>query len=174
MTASAFLAVVPPNDALVMSLIDALAAERRQVEIIRDALTAQRDGVARDDAQTVDDSVFATQRALMTLQAARTHRRSVCKHLTGSADAPLGDLDAALGTRMTDVLRRERDALMAAAADLVRELGVNRRVLQEAITRGNALVQALVGAPEPHATYAAPDRSSPEQSVGGRLIDRRA
>jgi FlgN protein len=158
---------------LLTALADAFAAERRQVETLRDTILRQRDGVARDDVTAVDDSVFAMQRTLVTLQVARRQRRAICRRIFGSEDTPLRDLDSALGADMTDALRTERDALLAAARRLARDIEINRRVLQQALHQGSALVPVLAGGAE-SPTYTGPMDPGTDRAAGGLVLDTRA
>lgn len=138
----------PVSPAALDALSDALVAERKLIDELTEIVLRQRAAVAVDDLQAVDDSVFATHRLLLTLGEARKGRRSInvivgCKPETG-----VKHLEDALGPWMTPRLRNAREELQISAARLSREIGINRRILREAIANSDAFVRAVVGAPK--------------------------
>jgi hypothetical protein len=126
-----------PEISPVDSLTDALATERRLLEELIALLRRQRTAVENDDLQSVDDSVFSTHRVLVTLSEARRRRRNLNTLIGQREDLAIDALDDALGSRMTDVLRRARDELQLAARSLSCEVALNRRILREALTTGD-------------------------------------
>jgi hypothetical protein len=137
----------PVPAAALDALCDALNSECRLIEELIEIVLRQRAAVAVDDLQAIDDSVFATHRVLLTLGEARKGRRSInamagCKEETG-----VKHLEEALGPCMTPALRLAREELQSAAGRLSREIGINRRILREAIANSDSLVRAVVGAP---------------------------
>lgn len=137
----------PIAPAALEALSDALLTERKLIDDLTQVVLRQRAAIAVDDLQGIDDSVFATHRILLTLGEARTGRRSInamvgCKEETG-----VKHLEDALGPWMTPTLRTAREELQGAAATLSREIGINRRILREAIANSDSLVRAAVGAP---------------------------
>ncbi|HEY8312077.1 MAG TPA: flagellar export chaperone FlgN [Gemmatimonadaceae bacterium] len=138
----------PVPAAALAALADALLSERKLIDDLTETVLRQRAAIAVDDLQAVDDSVFATHRLLLTLGEARKGRRSInamagCKEETG-----VKHLEDALGPWMTSDLRSAREELQIAAARLSREIGINRRILREAIANGDSLVRTVVGAPK--------------------------
>jgi hypothetical protein len=137
----------PVSPAALDALCDALLSERKLIDDLTEVVLRQRSAVAIDDLQAVDDSVFATHRLLLTLGEARKRRRSLnamvgCKEETG-----VKHLEDALGKWMTPRLRQAREELQIAAGRLSREIGINRRILREAISNSDSFVRAVVGAP---------------------------
>jgi hypothetical protein len=132
---------VPPT--ALAALTDALRSERRLLGELVGVLRQQRDAVTRDDLQTVEDTVFATHRVLRTMEEARRRRRSLNRLLGESDDLSLPELENALGSCMTDVLRHARDELEAAARTLASEVDINRRVLRRALATGQELTDVL-------------------------------
>src|SRR5262245_66132980 len=118
--------VVSPID----SLTDALISERRLIEELIAVMRRQRDAVSEDDLQSVDDSVFATHRVLVTLNEARRQRRTLNTLIGQREDIGIHALDDALGPRMTPALRDARDELHTAAKALSSEVALNRRILR--------------------------------------------
>jgi len=112
------------------SLAEALNIERRLLDELSGVVRRQRAAVAIDDLDAVSDCVFATHRMLVTLQEARSHRRSISTliGLPGGADTGGGteSLERALGARMTPAFRIARDELHAAARALAREVATSR------------------------------------------------
>ncbi len=138
----------PVSPAALEALSDALLSERKLIDDLTEIVLRQRAAVAVDDLQAVDDSVFATHRLLLTLGEARKGRRSInamagCKEETG-----VKHLEEALGPWMTPKLRNAREELQVAAGRLSREIGINRRILREAIANSDSFVRAVVGAPK--------------------------
>lgn len=137
----------PVPAAALAALRDALLSEHKLIDELTEIVLRQRAAIAADDLQAVDDSVFATHRLLLTLGEARKGRRSInamagCREETG-----VKHLEEALGPWMTADLRSAREELQIAAARLSREIGINRRILREAIANSDSLVRAVVGAP---------------------------
>jgi FlgN protein len=124
-------------------LTDALITERRLLDELIGVLRRQRSAVGDDDLQRVDDSVFATHRVLVTLNEARRRRRTLNTLIGQREDIGIHALDQALGPRMTPALREARDGLHHAARALSREVAVNRRILREALTCGDADARTL-------------------------------
>lgn len=111
------------------TLAQALDAERRLLDGLSAVVRRQRDAVATDDLDAVNDCVFATHRMLVTLREARSHRQSIGAliGLPGGADAGTSSLERALGARMTAAIRTARDRLHEAARSLAREVAASRR-----------------------------------------------
>lgn len=153
------------------TLVEAIETETRLLSDLIGVIRRQRDGVARDDAAQVDDSVFATHRILRTISEARRRRRQLVTALTGAQDLALDDLEDALGPHMSDELARARDTLRETARALSREVAVNRRVLQEALRSGEEYMRAMYGAHPTQVRYDAGARAveAPRRSV---LINR--
>ena len=137
----------PPSATLLDALHDALVSERRLLDDLIAQMRRQRSAVSADDIQGVDDSTFATHRILATLGQARTRRRQLNLLLGGSEDCTLRELEALLAELMDGRLRDARVRLQQAADLLTREVGMNRKLLREALSSGDQYVRTLVGAP---------------------------
>jgi hypothetical protein len=113
----------------------------------------QRDAVAGDDLETVDDTVFATHRVLATLGQARIRRRQLNRLFAGAEEVSVRTLaDAAAAAAAPDAartgqLRDACDGLVAGAAALAREVEVNRRVLRDALAAGDHHARTLGALP---------------------------
>ncbi len=138
----------PVSPAALEALCEALLSERTLIDDLTEVVLRQRAAVAVDDLQAVDDSVFATHRLLLTLGEARKQRRSLNSMVGCKEDTGVKHLEDALGRWMTPQLREAREELQGAAARLSREIGINRRVLREAISNSDSFVRAAVGAPQ--------------------------
>lgn len=162
--------------AAIEALAGAVTSEVRLLEDLIGVMRRQRDAVAADDLQGIDDSVYATHRVLVTLAEARRRRRSLSQLVTGVDDFPLRDLEQLLGDGMSDELRSARDGLHAAALTLSQEVETNRQVLREAMAAGSDYVRNLYGgqATEPTALYSAEPQRKEREAHGGVLVDRRA
>ncbi len=162
-----------PTAAALGAMADALASEARLLRDLALLMERQRQGVATDDIAQVDETVFATQRVLLTLNEARRRRRSLTRLLGGEDDMSLRALDATLGTRMTESLRRSREDLHEAALQLSRQVELNRHVLREALAANDDYVRTLCGVGS-SGVYSADAQPAPTESRGGVLIDRQA
>ncbi|HLU24502.1 MAG TPA: flagellar export chaperone FlgN [Longimicrobiales bacterium] len=146
------LAVRPPTVSA-DALADALRTEARLLGELSQVLRDQREGIAAEDMESVNDSIHAVHRLLLTLGEARLRRRTLVQVLTGREDVPLSELVEALGDAATDAVTAARDEVRAVAAELVRDLSLNRRILDRAIQAGEAHVRVLSGMPKRHLTY---------------------
>lgn len=122
---------------LIDSLVDVLQSEARLLRELSTVLARQGDALTEGNAAAVEDSVYAVHRVLHTLSAARDRRKSINRMLGEAEDLPVGDLDAVLGSAMTDAVRSARDDLNDAAKGLGVRLDQTRRALQNAIDSGN-------------------------------------
>ena len=154
------------------ALLDALRSETRLLVSLLDVLRNQRTGVAQDDLQMVDESVYGAQRILLTLAEARRRRRSLLQIVAGDQDADLDDLESALGPLLNDEIRSARDELSAAARRVAAELEINRRVLKSAIRNGETYVKALYGVSDEPGVYAPAAEPQSGQPGSGLLLDK--
>jgi len=145
------------------ALREALVHEAGLLHDLLAVVLRQRAGVAADDLQAVDDSVYAAHRVLRTLEEARRRRRTLLARLAGSEDIPLEDLDAVLAEDGDAALLAARDQLVAGARGLSREIAVNRRILRQALSKGEEHIRTLCGAPP----------ASGGAGAGGLLVNRR-
>ena len=154
------------------ALTNALGEERHLLDELAAVLRGQREAIAADDLQRVDDSVFATHRILATVGEARRRRRALCRLFANAEDLSIRDLERALGTRMTPELRAAAEALQMAARTLALEVAVSRQTLHEVMAAGDAYMRGLCGVSPPAAGYTPPNGSAPDHG-GGVLIDRK-
>ncbi len=174
-TSSQALPLEPPRPVTtggVEPLVHALLSETKLLGDLATVLKRQREGVASDNLDTVDDTVHGAQRVLLNMAQARRRRRALMDLLTGSEDASLGDLERALGQKMTQGLREARDGVLAAARAVSAELEINREILQAAIHSGEEYLRAIY-APAASAGLYGPGR--PEEGArgsGGAFVNR--
>jgi hypothetical protein len=142
------------SSALLDALHDALISERRLLDDLIAQMRRQRAAVAADDIQGVDDSTFATHRILATLGQARQRRRQLNVLLGGTEECTLREVEELLGELVDDRFREARGRLQQSADMLTREVGMNRKMLREAITTTDTHVRTLVGSPASPSTYA--------------------
>jgi hypothetical protein len=159
--------------ALTDSLAEALHSESQLLSDLATIMRRQREAVAQDDLDGVDDSVFATHRVLVTLGEARRRRRSIYR-LLGVEDAmAIAGLYQAFPVGTADAVRAAADLVANAARALQQEVEINRRVLRHVIDAGDRFVRALCGAATPGPVGYAPESRPPERKSGGALVDRR-
>lgn len=164
-----------PTGALLDALHDALISERKLLDDLIGQMRRQRAAVAADDIEGVDESTFATHRILATLGQARTRRRQLNILLGGSEDCTLRELEDMLGDQVDTRLRDARLRLTQAADLLTREVGMNRKLLREALTHTDQHVRTLVGAPAQPTTYATEGVATPSSGAPrGVLVNRTA
>lgn len=165
----------PPTAALLEALHDALISERKLLDDLIAQMRRQRAAVASDDIEGVDESTFATHRVLATLGQARQRRRQLNLLLVGSEDCALRDLEAQLGDQIDNRLREARTRLQQAADLLAREVGMNRKLLREALTTNDQHVRTLVGTPAAGTTYVMEGAAPPSAATPrGILVNRTA
>lgn len=175
-------AVLPPGASVmgaaggpsVDALVEAMQDERRLLDELIAIMRRQRGAVATDDLQAVDDSVFSTHRVLVTLNEARRRRRALFQLFADRDDAGIQDLEEVLAHRLTDAARAARDELRDTARQLAHEVSMNREILREALSAGDAYVRTLTGqaAADTTAVYT-PSPAAATRSPGGLLLDRR-
>jgi flagellar biosynthesis/type III secretory pathway chaperone len=137
------------------ALADVLRSEVRLLNDLAGIMRRQRDAVGKDDLDSVDESVFATHRVLLTLAEARRRRRSL-NHLLGEGDdLSVAALDEFTSAAMPGEVRTAVHQLGVAARTLRREVDVNRRVLRLAIEAGEDFVRGLCGATASPVNYSA-------------------
>jgi hypothetical protein len=124
-------------------LIDTLETECRLLSELASILRQQRAGVAADNMNMVDDSVFAAHRVIGTLKEAQRRRRSLVELLTGTQTTSLAELDEALGPPTGHALVEIRGRIGCEARALAREVRLNRNVLDGAMDQGNRLMMAV-------------------------------
>lgn len=157
----------------IAALARALRDEARLLAELTGVLHNQRAGVAADDVQRVDESVFGAHRILRTIGEARRRRKSLLAALCGSEDLAIQQLDDALGIRMTPELREARDELQANAEILSHEIAINRRIIQDALRAGDEQLRTLCGAPrQQQLSYGADARSVDDSGHSGLLLNR--
>lgn len=144
----------PSMAVLLEALHDALISERRLLDELIAQMRRQRACVGADDIQGVDDSTFATHRVLATLGQARQRRRQLNVLLGGNEDCKLRDLEEQLGDQFDSRIRDARQRLQQAADVLAREVGMNRKLLREALSTNGQHVRTLAGGPATSSTYA--------------------
>jgi flagellar biosynthesis/type III secretory pathway chaperone len=161
--------------ALLDALYDALISERKLLDDLIAQMRRQRSAVGSDDIDGVDESTFATHRILATLGQARQRRRQLNVLLSGNEDTTLRQVEEMLGSRMDGRLADARQRLQHSADVLAREVGMNRKLLREAISSNDQYVRTLVGASEHAATYGneAGAKSAPAPARG-ILVNRTA
>lgn len=151
----------------VSALAETLRTEAKLLGDLTSIMRRQRESVAHDDLDGVDDSVFSTHRVLVTLQEARRRRRTLNRVLGEGDDLSVVALEEFFNGDLPPTVAEAAALLRSSAVALQQEVSVNRRVLSEAISAGDRQVQMLVNA-------ASGQSSSTEQSAtGGRLIDRK-
>jgi hypothetical protein len=163
----------PPGNALLNNLVDALQTERRLVEELTVIMLRQRAAVAAEDLQGIDDSVYAVQRVLLTLGEARKRRHGINAHLGFSEAIALRDLLEVMGDSAPDALCTASRQLQDAAHSLANEVSVNRLVLRESLSAGDAHVRALAKVLAPRVGYGE-SLGAADPSQHPQLINRRA
>lgn len=158
--------------ATIAALTHVIQSESRLLQELLTVMQRQRDAVAVDDLQSVEESVYSTHRVLHTLNEARRRRRSLNRMLGESDDLSIRELDNVLGMRMPDELRKARDELEMLARALSNEVDVNRRVLRQALATGDEYVRTLYGSANPRVGYSAGPQQLDSENSGGFLLNR--
>ena len=153
-----------------VALIESLLDEARMLGTMANIMRAQRDAVARDDIDAVDQSVFATHRLLVNLGEARRRRRQINVLLGETEDLSVASISDFFGGNVPSAVDEAAARLADAGRALQREVEINRRVLRHAIESGDRYVRTLAGVVTPTGSAAADRRPD----IGGALVDRRA
>lgn len=154
------------------ALASALDGEARLLVDLAETLRRQRTGVANDDVELVDESVYGSWRVMRTLEEARRRRSALTVRVFGSDIAP-SDWDAELGATMPPALCPARDRLLVTAEAVARDIAINQRVLQRAIQNGEQAVRTLFGAPAETAPCYGASSAAPVAAPGSAsLINR--
>lgn len=161
-----------PGSSHLASLKDALQTERRLLDELVRVMVLQRESIAADDLQAIDESVFSAQRVLRTLQEARRRRRTLLELIGVDRDLPLRELEHRVGPAVSQGLSDSRDALLAAAETLSRELTSNRQVIHGALTIGEQLLRVFTGTAERPILYDQ-GAESEQGSAAGALLNTR-
>lgn len=178
MTAQPHFAPAPPPAAMapvkadVPALSRALREEARLLHLLRGILDRQRQAVGDDDLGAVDASVFDAQRVLLSLNQARTRRRSLLVLASGNETMPLSQLPAILGSAMTPDLHEALDEVLSVAAVVAREMELNRQILAGAVRAGDQVLHAI-GRTRKEATYgsgATASAASPSSLILNRQV----
>jgi hypothetical protein len=154
----------------VAALADALRCEAKLLGDLAGVMRRQRESVAQDDLDGVDDSVFSTHRVLVTLQEARRRRRTLNHVLGEGDDLSVAALEEFFDGELPASVADAAEVLRNSAVTLQQEVSMNRRILREAISAGDRHVQMVVAAATGAITGSDAD---PSPGHGGRLIDRR-
>lgn len=126
----------PAGQPSVEVLADAISSERRLIEGLIAIMRRQRNAIAADDLQGLDDSVFDTHRVLATLSEARRRRHALNRMFGEREDISIDALEDMLGPRMTEQLADLRDSLQQSARALSQEVTINRQMLRQALVAG--------------------------------------
>jgi hypothetical protein len=159
-------------DDTLSALATLMRTECRLLGELIGAMRRQRDAIAADDLQGVEESVFATHRVLHTLGEAQRRRRSISRLLGATEDLPIRELERLIPGPMPDELRAARDELESVAHALAAEVDVNRKILRNALAKGEDYMRTLGGVPENRLNYTADARRAEPVRTGGFLVDR--
>ncbi len=164
--------------ATVAALGEALHSEARLLADLIAIMRRQRDAVARDDLDAVDDSVFSTHRVLVTLGEARRRRRALNHKLGEGDDLSLSGIEDFFVGEAPEALREAVALVTREARLLQREVEINRRVLRGAIDSADQYVRTMCGvtatpaAGYPAAAVAGGAAVTSAPRPGGSLLDR--
>lgn len=153
-------------------LAGVLVRETDVVRALREALMAQRAGVAADSTAAVHGSCDDIGRILVALDTARRHRIALLTGLVGESPATLEGLSDKLGGVLPPAIAEAGVVLRREAQATAREAAVNRKVLQRTVEAGEAFLQTLftsTGAPD--AVYRPGERRDDDSA--GFLLDRK-
>lgn len=165
-----------PTPRLADRLADTLRSEAVLLTELSATMQRQRDAVACDDLDGIDESVFAAHRVLTTLAETRRRRRLLAELLGETGDLSLSALERYFGGAPPANVRAATDELSEAARNLQRHGELNRRVLRRAIEASDAYVRSLCGMPS-SGPVGYPDGSQTTDDgiggLGGAIVDRR-
>lgn len=146
----------------------ALREEAALLESLIQVLERQRRGIAEQDLAVVDETVYGSQRILLTLNEARK-RRSRLLDLAAGEEGTEASVPARLGPAAEAAWRDLTDT----AQRLSHTLSVNQTVLRQAIRFGEEYVRTVFGDGAVEAPAYGRDARTSAESAGGVLINRR-
>jgi hypothetical protein len=155
-------AAASTSGATLEALADTLTSETRLLCDLESSLRRQREAVATDDLEGMEEAVYSTHRILMTLSEARRRRRSLDEVLLARGVVPTAGLVAI------------REHLRVTAQNLAAQVDALRQVLQSALASGEEQIRTLYGSAEPNAFYPDSVVPAPAAGVEGSLFNRRA
>lgn len=165
-----------PPPRLADRLAETLRSEAALLTELSATMQRQRDAVARDDLDGIDESVFATHRVLTTLGETRRRRRLLAELLGEDGDLSLSALERYFRGAPPANVRAATDELSDAARNLQRQVDLNRRVLRRAIEASDAYVRSLCHMPS-SGPVGYPDGTQATEKglggLGGAIVDRR-
>jgi len=165
------IALQPRYAATPAGLADALQTEARLLDKLVEVLLRQREAIAAQDVEGIDECVHSAHRVLLTLSEAQRRRRALLGTLVGAEDVPLRSLDEVLGEAATEAVVAARNRLLDAAAAAGREVAVNRHVVEAAMAASDAQLRLLAGASGRRLAYDA-CANEVEGKGSGALINR--
>jgi hypothetical protein len=130
------------TSARLADLAGALMQEQRLIEELRQALLRQRRGLATDDPDLIDESVYAIARMRLTLEEARRRRALLTAALMGRPREALSDLESFVGVLPAPLLAA-REGVRRAAEATAHDLAINQWVACRAREAGDAFLQDL-------------------------------
>lgn len=132
-----------PTDHKVTALTNALAAETQLINELITVINEQRNAIAEDCIENLDNSVFSLHRILLTLNEARNRRQSIYQLLGLSETAGIKALSALPQFNLNIDLRTNLNELQFAAEQLVREVRINRAILRETLSQKDSYAIGL-------------------------------
>ena len=125
-------------------LIEAIQRERGLLEELKGGLERQRQAVANDDVEGIEQGVHAVHRVLFTLSEATARRRSLVGVLGGTEDSRLSELPALLEEDARPELEAAISELSESARVVQEALDLTRRVLRGAAEAGDTFIRSLL------------------------------
>lgn len=165
-----------PPPRLADRLADTLRSEAALLTELSATMQRQRDAVASDDLDSIDESVFATHRVLTTLGETRRRRRMLAELLGENSDLSLSALERYFRGAPPANVRAATNELSEAARNLQRQVDLNRRVLRRAIEASDAYVRSLCHIPSSGPVGYLDGTQTTDKGLGGlggAIVDRR-
>ena len=153
-------------------LVHALRSEQDVLEELREALSRQREAVARSDHDAVESSIHALGRIILTLEETRRQRRSVLALMFPDQEVSIMDLELYLDDAVPPELLEARSAVRRLSVSTANDLAINQHVLDRVLQAGDAFLQKLFSTALEGSPGYSPMRDGEEHASESVLVNR--
>lgn len=122
-----------PLENKLSALTNTLESEVETINQLISTISEQREAIERDDIDSVDQSVFATHRILLTLNELRSRRVAIYQLLGLGPSSSISEIERLPDYGHCHHLQLALTRLRETAEILAREVRINRTILRETI-----------------------------------------
>ncbi len=126
----------------IAQLVRALNAETGILLELRETLVKQREAVAISNQESVENSIHAMGRIILTLEETRRQRRSLLGLVCNGEDVSLNDIEEYVSVVPEDFIEA-RAAVREQSVATANDLAINQHVLDRVLQAGDTFLQRL-------------------------------